>query len=366
MKCTTTREQLLNPLTHLERTTGKNLSLPVLACVLLEVKKNILSLTATNLEIGVRYSVNVADAVEGRVAVPASTFSQVVASLPSGCALTLEGDAGCLMLKSAGGNTRITLHKVEEFPALPQVEDGVTYTLPTNALKDALTRVAYCASSSSIKPELASVFVSIDGSTLVTCATDAFRLAESSVPLPQSTTGAPFLLPARSVQDVVRALEQVGEKVEILLNEHQLSITAPGLYMTTRLTTGTFPDYRAIIPKDFVTEATLLRADLERVLKKASAFSDQFNQTTLTIDPNTKTFTVHTENSVVGETTDTVPATLVGEEIEIRFNHRYLLEALHSIVADSIMIRFSGTSHPALVQPMGDAGFQYLVMPMNR
>lgn len=366
MKCTTTREQLLTPLAYTERTTGKNLSLPVLACVLLEVQKNTLSLSATNLEIGVRYSIPIADAVEGRVAVPASTFLQVVTSLPSGCSLTIETEKGCLVLKSAGGTTRLTLHEADEFPELPMVEDGVTYTLPTKAFKDALISVAYCASSSSIKPELASVFVSIDGSTLVTCATDSFRLAESSIPLAQPITGTPFLVPARSVQDVVRSLEQVGEKVELVLNEHQLSITAPGHYMTTRLTTGTFPDYRAIIPKEFVTEATLLRADLERVLKKASAFSDQFNQTTLTVNPTTKTFTVHTENTTVGETTDTVPATLAGEEIEIRFNHRYLLEALHSIVADSIMIRFSGKSHPALVQPMGDAGFQYLVMPMNR
>lgn len=366
MKCTTTREQLLTPLTHVEKSAGKNLSVPVLGCTLLEVTGSVLTLTATNLEVGVRYSISVADVQDGRVAVPGTILSHVVSSLPNGTSLTLETEGGYLAVTSAGGSSRISLQNADEFPDLPVVEGGTEVVLPAKTLMEALSSVAYCASNSTIKPELSSVFVHPNGGVLTTVATDSFRLAEKNIPLKQQASIEPFLIPARSVQDLLRVLEQAKDMVTLLVGEHQLSITHVGVYLTMRLTAGTFPDYTAIIPKDFMTEAVMLGFDIERVLKKASAFSDQFNQTTIVIEPLKKQFTVHTENTTVGETTDTVAAALTGDELTIRFNQRYLIEAFTTIATDSVVLQFSGQSTPAIVRPVGDESFLYLVMPMNR
>lgn len=366
MKCTTTKEQLLAPIGHADKTTGKNLTVPVLACLLLEVTDTVLTVTATNLEVGVRHSLPVADAEAGRVAVPGSVLLHVLGALPSGASLTLTKEGGFLVVTSVSGETRIAVQDADEFPTLPKVEGGVELTLPAEALTTALTSVSYCASGSTIKPELASVFVHPNGGTLVTVATDSFRLAEKRVPMKRPLSADPFLVPARSVHDLLRVLQDVKGDIVLTVGEHQLSLAHKGVYVTLRLTQGTFPDYTQIIPKEFVAEATMLVADLERVLKKASAFSDQFNQTTVSVDPNAKKFTLHTENSTIGETTDTIAAALEGDELEVRFNQRYLLDALHSVYTDSVVLQFSGQSTPALVRQVGDDSFLYLVMPMNR
>lgn len=366
MKCTAKRESLIGPIAQVERSVGKNLTVPVLACVLMRVEGNTLTLTATNLEVGVRYSVPVSGGVDGTVAVPAGVFSHVLSSLPSGAEVALEVVEQVLVVQGGGGSSRITVQDAEEFPSLPVVDEGVDVTLPQKALVSALSSVAYCASTSTVKPELASVFVHPAGNELVCAATDSFRLAEKKVPLKQSVEADPFLIPARSVHDMVRVLTDDDKPVTLRVGEHQLSLTIGGVYMTLRLTQGTFPDYTQIIPKEFVAEATLLVADFERVLKKASVFSDKFQQILLTVEPEEGVFTVHTENSAVGESTDTVPAALEGESLAVRFNQRYLNDAFHTIHTDSFVFKWSGGSTPAVMRPVGDDSVVYLVMPMNR
>jgi len=366
MRFSTKREQLLEPITVVEKSTSKNLNLPVLSCILLEVSNDTLSLSATNLDVGVRYDLPVQDAQNGRAAVSGTVLAQVISSLGSGASVTIATNETHLLVRSKGATSHIALQDASEFPVLPHVGEGTELTLPSKALHEALQSVSYCASTSTIKPELSSVFVHVDGGTLITAATDSFRLAEKRVPLKKAVSCDPFLVPARSIVELLRILEQEKDTITICVSEHQLSLTLPAVYLTMRLTSGTFPDYTQIIPKEFVTEATMLVHDIERTLRKAAVFSDQFNQTTLSIAPKKKEFTVHTENTTVGETTDTVAAALSGQALTIRFNQRYLLDALHSIGTDSISIHFASQSQAAIVRPVGNDSFIYLVMPMNR
>jgi DNA polymerase III subunit beta len=366
MKCTTSREQLLEALTQADKSTGKNHTLPILACVLLEVFNETLSITATNLEVGICLSLPIADSGDGRIALSGSVLLHIISTLPSASSIQLSTIDGYLVVESVNGTSRIALQDEADFPSLPQVTDGVEVALPVKEFREALVSVAYCASASTIKPELASVFVHPHGSVLVTAATDSFRLAEKRYPLKQSVSTDPFLIPARSCGDLLRVLEKSKDTVTLTVSPHQLALTLPGVYMTLRLTHGTFPDYEAILPKTFVTEATLLAFDLERSLKKAGIFSDQFNKTTLTLAPKKKSFTIHAENSSVGETTDTLVATLTGDDLSINFNQRYLLDALQPITSDSVLLRFAGPSQSAIIQAVGDDSFRYLVMPMNR
>ncbi len=366
MQCSIVREQLLEPVSLSDKVCGKNLAAPVLSCVLLSVAEHVLTVTATNLEVGVSYHLPVAASEDGVVAVSGTVLAQVLAALPSGTSLNLVLEGGFLVVQSAGGATKIAVHDPSDFPELPRVADAVAVSLPAHEFRGALTSVAYCASTSLVKPELASIFVHPDGGVLTTAATDSFRLAERRVPLKQPVSCSPFLIPAKSVADVLRVLDRAQGSVDLAVGEHQLALTFPGTYLTLRLTAGTFPDYTQIIPKEFRTSAAVLRADLERALRKAAIFSGQFSKTVLTIEPEEGAFTLHTESASVGEATDSVPATLSGDRATLSFNHRYLLDALQPIQSESVLLEVAGGMQPVLVHPVQDDTFRYLVMPMNR
>lgn len=366
MKCTVLRENILDVILHAEKNTVKNHTLPVLSCVLLEVKKSSLHITATNLEVGVRFEVVASDTEEGVVAVSGNVLSHIISSFPSGTTVSFEKNKGFLLVYTKEGSSKIMLQDVEDFPNIPDVEGGKTITVSSKKIKEALQSVGYCASASTIKPELSSIFIHFDGSTLVACATDSFRLAEKKIPLHNAIESDPFLIPGKSVPSLLRALEAVEDDVELKINKHQLSVRSSQGYITLRLTSGTFPDYTQIIPKEYVTEATFLAHDFERLLRKAVVFSDQFNQTKISIHPTKRVFSVYTKNESVGETTDILHAAVSGEDIEVSFNQKYLIDSLHSIASDSVTLKFSGKSSPAVVRPVGDESFLYLVMPMNR
>jgi DNA polymerase-3 subunit beta len=366
MKCIVTREQLLDAVIQAEKSTVKNHTLPVLSCILLEVSGTQLFLTATNLEVGVRFTVPVSATEDGSVAVSGGVLSHVVSSLPSATEIQFSTDEGHLLLQSSEGISRIALQNTEDFPVLPEVDNAKEVILPAKELRDTINAVVYCVSNSTIKPELSSVFVHPDGSVLIATATDSFRLAEKRTPLKRSVESEPFLIPGKSTGNLLKILEQAEGEIKISSNKHQLSITLPNVYITLRLVSGTFPDYTQIIPKEFITEATMLVYDFERTLRKATAFSDQFNQTTFTLSPKKKKFVAHTKNDTVGETTDSLSAALTGEDLTISFNQKYIIDSLHSITSDSITLQFAGQSQPAIIRPVGNDGFLYLVMPMNR
>lgn len=366
MKCTTTKELLQEAVQSLDRMAGKHASLPVLHCVLLTVSGEVLTVEATNLEVGARRVIPCTDSVEGRAAVPASVLAGVVSTLPPASAVNLERTESGLMVTTTQTKARLAVEDDADFPSLPMVADGTKVQIDPRDLLTALQAVVWSASPSTIKPELASVYVHFDGSELRAAATDSFRLAEKRVSQKNTISLDPLLIPARNVPELIRALERARDTAELAVNENQLSLTAAGTYFTTRLVAGSFPNYNEIIPKEYAAEATMLTSDIEQVLRKAAVFADKFNQTTITLDTKQKLCTVHTESQSVGELTDTVHVALTGASITQSFNQRYLIDAFQSIRSDSVTFSLKGPGAPMVARGVGDTSFTYLVMPMNR
>lgn len=364
MKVECSVQNLANAVSLASRVTGKNLSLPVLSCLLIVAGEGKFKIRATNLDLGIEIEVPGKVSSDGVVAVPAGVFAGTVGSI-QGDTVTLEGDETTLSIKTRQGSATINLLPAQDFPILPYVKGKAQVTLPAERLAEGIRSVFYAASQSSIKPELASVYVYKDGKSLVFVATDSFRLAERTLSV---ATGEfdPILIPARNIPDVLRFLETSGGEIELRINESQCAFVADKLYMTSRLIDGSFPDYRQIIPKDKQTEAIVLKQDFIAALKRMAVFADKFNQVTLAVSPKSKTFVMKARNTEVGESEDSIPATLTGENLEISFNHRYLADCLSAVNADSISLSLAGPGRAMVIRGVPDQGFLYLIMPMNR
>jgi DNA polymerase-3 subunit beta len=152
----------------------------------------------------------------------------------------------------------------------------------------------------------------------------------------------------------------------VCFNKNQISFSSEGLYLTSRVIDGIFPDYRQIIPKNSTTNAVLLKQDLLNALKLSNIFSDKFNQVNLKISPKEKVFELSSSNNDIGENKTYLDAAITGEAVELGFNYKYFLDCFPSINTDSLSIKFSGASFPIVVNPVSDSSFTYLIMPMNR
>jgi DNA polymerase-3 subunit beta len=366
MKFEILRENLDKAVSVAAKVSNKNLSLPVLGCVIISLEGGKAELRATNLDISIEATLKAKIAEEGVIAVPAHILSQTVSALTDQ-KLTLKTSGNNLIIDGERGTTSITLVDPAEFPKLPHVKKGAgTETiLPVREFSGALRAVAFSASSSSVKPEQASICLSLEKGELVAAATDSFRLAEARVPVKAKAHFEGILVPARNISDILRALDE-SEDVEIRVGENQVTFVSDFGTITSRTVDGAFPDYRSVIPRDFMASATALKEDAVKAFRKISIFLDSFNQVHISIHPSEKSFTVRAVNASVGETVDHVPAALEGEDIDINFNARYITEALGVVSGDSVAFSVAGPGRPMVMTDVPHKGFTYLVMPMNR
>jgi len=364
MRIESVKEKLKDVLSKTEKITGKNLTLPVLSCVLLTAKGNHLTVKATNLDLGIEISIPVKVQKEGTLAVPASVFNNFISSLPSEGPIILEENNQNLVISSSKGKTVIKTVPYDDFPTIPVVKDGNSVTLPSKDLVNGLKSVWYSSSVSTIKPELSSVCVYQEDDSLVFVATDSFRLAEKKVKVKKGSEFEKILIPYKNIPEIVRVIEN-SKEVSICFNKNQISFSYDSVYLVSRVIDGIFPDYKQIIPKDKKTDVIVIKNDLIDVLKIANIFTDQFNQVSVKVQPSKKTFEVQTKNSNVGESSNLITATLSGEEINMNFNYKYISDCFQSIDSDTINLRFNGLNKPVVIQGVSDRSFTYLVMPMN-
>jgi len=365
MKFETTTESLAQAVATASRFAERRANLPVLGCVLITAEGSRLTLRATNLECGVEITVTAKVSTEGTVAVPAAVLNGFLNN-SKGASVTASLVGEVFKVESERASASIKTIPHEDFPILPKVAAEHSFTIKAADLVRAIRSVAYCASLSAVKPELQSVLLYGEAGKLVAVATDSFRLAEKQMPLKSGGDIPQLLVPARNAAELMRVLEHSKGDVEMYYNDNQLSTQTDGLYYTSRLLDGAFPNYRQILPKEFSTEGLVLREDMSSALKSLSIFADKFAQVSLAIDPVKKALFLSSRNPDVGEQISTVKATITGDAVSVSFNGRYLADSLQSIVGDSVRLHSNGAGKPMLIKDASDDSFLYLAMPMNR
>ncbi len=365
MKFECSTEQLLAGVATAARFIERRPNLPALASILIEAEGSRVTLKATNLECGVEVVVVAKVSNGGVAAVPGATLLGFLSNA-RGKTVSVELRGEVLKVETDRASASIKTISHEDFPTLPRVSASTSFSARSGDLVKAIRSVAYCASTSAIKPELQSVLIFGEAGKLTSVATDSFRLAEKTVPLRAGGSVPQLLIPARNAAELMRILEGVSGDVEIYFNENQLSTHVDHVYYTSRLIDGAFPNYRQIIPKNFTTEGVVLREDFSLALKSLSVFADKFAQVSVSIEPSKKSILLSSRNPDVGEQVSTVRATLEGDAVSINFNGRYLADSLQAIVGESVRVHSNGPGKPLLIKDAADDSFLYLAMPMNR
>ncbi len=361
----TTVEKLIMAVENADRVTARNASLPALNTILIIVAGNSVKIRATNLSLGVEFELGVKTEKDGVVAVDGKTLYAFLNTLPKNEKIKIAQNDTTLNLTTAHNKTTIKTHPYEDFPTLPSVS-GTQIKIPQKEFIRGIKSTYFASALSDIKPEIASVYIASNENTLYFVATDSFRLAEKKETIKKAVEFSPILIPYKNIIEIARILENTNEEITLSINENQIAITVPGVYITSRLTSGSFPDYKQIIPREFQTEVIVLKQDLLNTLKGANIFSDKFNQITFAITPSKKKFECVSKNSDVGEYSGVIDATLSGDDVSIALNQRYLIESLSFIPQDSISIGLNGGAKAVVIRGVSDNSFTYLLMPMNR
>jgi len=343
----------------------KNTTLPVLSSILIIAGDDGIKMRATNLEIGVDLKIEGEVKTDGVIAIPATILQQVASSLTHEGDVVLERTGDTVSLTNGTWKSSIKIISYDDFPSIPFPENPKNRIVISGIiLRTLFTSITSCASLSTIRPELASIYFSLEGGVLTAVATDSFRLAEKKVPLINKGTQGKFLIPAKNVLDIAQALPD--DDIIVSFDEHQCAFVSTKGMFVSRLTNAVYPDYRQIIPKESVVEATVLRKDFETALKQTVIFSDSFQKVRISFDPKKNQLSFFARNADIGESSETLSAHVSGSALDLSFNHKYLATALSLTSTESISLTAAGVGRPLIIKGVGDTSLLYLVSPMNQ
>jgi DNA polymerase-3 subunit beta len=345
---------------------NKHLTLPVLSCVYFDASgDNKLVIKATNLDIGLEVEIKVKTLEKGTLAVPANILLSVLSSIKEN-SLIFETKDNNLKISSNKNSVVIKCMSHEDFPSIPKLENFKAIKINIHDLITGFKSVWYSASNSNIKPELSSVYVFKNDESLVLVSTDSFRLAEKMVNTKTSVDFPQILIPYKNVSEIIKLFEDFDGDIDVIFDKNQVAFITPDMYLVSRLIDGSFPDYKQIIPKTFGTTVTVLKNDLVNSIKVSNIFSDNLNQVKLKVDVKNKTLNIESKNNDIGESKESISAVVSGDDIELNFNSKYIMDCIQSIPSDSLILNFGGSGKPLAINGSTDKSFLYIVMPMNR
>jgi len=366
MKIVCTQENLSRGLQVVSHIASKNISLPILSNVLLKAEKGILELMTTNLEMGVVCRVRGKVENEGSFTVQAKTLSDYVSLLPKeNVSMELKDQN----LKIEGKNSKTLMKGAEasEFPLIPQIETKSTYRIKIDVLKQALVSVAFAVSFDETRPEINGVFFNFEGDVLTLAATDSYRLVERKVKLEKAVEPLKIIVPIKTIQELVRIMDEENENIEISNNENQILFSLGETKLTSRLIEGQYPDYQQIIPSEHRTRVYVNTKDFTNTIKRASLFCKAgSNDILLKFVPADNEIIVSANNLQVGESEARQTAEIEGSDNNIIFNHRFLLDGLQNVNSTECVIEINTNTNPGLLKAKGQEDYLYIIMPIKQ
>ncbi len=379
MRVSLLSENLQRKILFVNHAISTRVQLPILLNFLIEAKKGKLSISATDLEVGIITDVPAKIEKEGSITVPAKTFTELIGTIPLD-KITLEVTDQGLVLMGNKTKTVFQTSPAEEFPKLYEEKGKQILVLQKEAITRDFSRVVFAASPDSERPALSGVLIkeenSPTGEGFLLVATDGYRLSLKKHALkniqknPQVAGAEDFvsiLVPSRVVKELIQMEKDMdgGEvMVHVSKEKNQIIFSQNDTSLIGRLIEAEFPNYEKIIPQDFSTKTVFQREDLQRAIKAGYIFARQ-TAGIIKISIKKDRIIVSANAPSVGQNTIEVDAKTTGEENEIAFNARYLLDFLSNTTSEEISFEMTGPLNPGVFKEEQDSSFLHLIMPIR-
>ncbi len=384
MKLTCTQSDLSTNLSLVSRAVPSRPNHPVLANVLLtaDLENQRLELTGFDLGLGIRSSFPAVVETGGTFTLPAKLFNDIVSRLPDGN-ITIDDDEGeaIATLTSTSGRYQVRGMGGEEYPELPNVEDGEVVNLPPEALINGLKGTLFATSPDETKQVLTGVNLKVQPDGLVFAATDGHRLAivetESVTPEDEEETEEigeipefEATIPAKALREIERmiGMGKSGSSVALKFDESQVIFELGEQRLTSRKLEGQYPAYQQLLPDKFTNQINVDRKQFLGAVERIAVLADQKNNILkCSIDSVNQEISLSVDAQDVGSGRESMAAQISADEPEeIAFNVKYLIEGLKAIPsASEISIQLNTPTTPVVLNPLGGLKMTYLIMPVQ-
>lgn len=342
--------------------TGKS-TMPILEGIYINASKNGLTLIGSDIDVSIQTKVEADVLEEGSIVIDSKIFGEIIRKLPNSDIRIeiLENDTVQITCEKSIFN--VVYMNADEFPQLPKIDEAKQIQVPQNILKNMIKSTSFAIAQDETRPILQGILFEIKDKKLNLVALDGYRLAIKTEYL-DSDFNLDIVIPGKTLNEVAKILEDVDSMVNITFTNNHILFNLEDTKIISRLLDGKYVNYNSLLPQEHKLLVEVNKQELQNCIERASLMVKEGNSNLIKLDIKEDTLVI-TSNSQLGKVREEIAINLQGEEIQIAFNSRYLIDVLKSMEEDVVLLEMTSSVTPCVIKAKNTDSYKYLVLPVR-
>lgn len=364
MKFTIDRTTLSDALTNASKASAVRSTIPALEGVLICLKKETITITGYDLEMGIKCMISPTESIEdGEIVVNAKIFGEMIRKMPAGIVeITSEGDN--VTIKSGSVVFNVVGVSGDNYPNIPELKNDICFNVDESVMKSMIRQTIHAVAVTDIKPVHMGSKFHIENNILSVVSVDGVRMAKRVEPVTYNDID--FVVPKKTLDEFMKMLsdEPNDKKISVCIDRNQICFSKEDYIIISRLLEGNFIDYDKIMNFEEKSTAIVNAVDFSTALDRTLLLNTDKYKCPVICTFNDDSVHIEIKTSV-GKMNDDIPIKFTGEKLEIAFNARYMIDALKNSECDEVRIDFTGPLFPIRIRPLEDESFVGIVLPVR-
>ncbi|KNF07299.1 DNA polymerase III subunit beta [Gottschalkia purinilytica] len=363
MKFTIDQNELSKCVNIVQKGISSKTTLPILNGILIYAKNDKLTLTGTDLEIGIETSIDCNIEEEGSIVITSRIFGDIIRKLPN-LPINIEVDEKNNVHITCGlSKFNIVGQPSLEYPQLPQIDNKNSFEVPKDLLKNMIRQTIFATAQDETRPILTGALLEINNENAALVALDGYRLAlkNASVNYKEEIK---VVIPSKTLNEVNKILDDDDSDIEISCTDNHIIFNLGNTVITSRLLEGQFLNYKDIIRNEYKSRVKVKTKSIQESIERASLLAREGKNNLVKFDVSDDKLVI-TSNSEIGDVYEEIPIELEGNVIQIAFNSKYILDGIRVIDSEEIILNLVSNVNPCIIKPVEDESYTYLILPVR-
>ena len=370
MKFKILRSNFFKTLSHLQGVVDKKSSLPILSNILIEAKENKLTLSSTDMDISIIESINCNVEEDGSTTINSQILYDIVRKIEENSEIEIISNNGKLLtLRSSGSRFSLACLPKEDFPIIDQDNPGTKINLNSKILFKLIDKTKFAISNEETRYFLNGLYFNISNenskNVVTLVGTDGHRLAKFSHILETNIDEiSGVIIPKKTIYELTKLLSEIDDDVNILISSNKIILFISNVILISKLIDGSFPDYKRVIPKE---NSNILKINRETLLSAVDRVSTIANEKSPVIKFKLlkNILNLNTVNNESSSASEDLNTNYDGNEIEIGFNSKYIMDIVNNLEDEEISINLKDNTSPIIATENSNSNLVYVLMPMR-
>ncbi len=368
MKLICYKDKIIKALNSVVKGVASKTTMPILEGILIQTNDNEIKLTTYDLEIGIEYTMECEIEEQGSTVVNATMFTEIIRKLPDSEIKISLNENNLLTIECEGSLYKLATMNPDEFPELPKIEVENSIELEQSALKNMIRKTIFAVSTEENRPIFTGCLFEIKNNKLNVVAIDGFRLALRTINLPTPTVDFKAVIPAKTLNEVNKILNDSFESVKIGVSKNQALFEMENCKLVTRILDGEFLNYTSVIPNNWQTRIRVEKSNLQNSFERISLISassiEKEKKYPVKVSIDLGKMTISCTNQT-GDAKEELFISTEGQNIEAGFNPKYFLDSLKAIDEEEIYVEFGSNISPCLIKSVEHSDYVYMILPIR-